>query len=77
MNDHQRIIEVLKRVSEKRLLLIDLTWELVNEKGEMDYQKVADRSQDLNLAVAEAQAYARSTAQAMKALAQLPARPVS
>mgnify|MGYP001616677401 CR=1 FL=1 len=67
------IMEVLASVPEKRLMLIDLANELcVN--GQLDYQQAAERGPEVNLAVAEANAYSRTTQDAIRALRDLPAR---
>lgn len=68
------VIAVLRRVPAKRLRLFELAAELLDERGEVDVDGAAARQPELNLAVAEAKAYARATQQAAEALRQLPAR---
>jgi len=74
MTDHDRVIKALAAVPEKNLLIVDLAGELTTEKGALDYELVTERLPDINLAVAEAQAYARATATAIHALTKIPAR---
>ena len=69
--DTGRVIQALEDVPEKRLKLIDLAWELLDEEGKIDYKKVVDRLPDINLAVAEADAYAGATETAINALRKL------
>ncbi len=73
-SDHERVLRALTTVPEKRLLIIDLATELTNKEGALDYEQVRERLPDINLAVAEAQVYAKATATAINALKQIPAR---
>jgi PRTRC genetic system protein C len=68
------IIGLLRRVPEKRLRVFELAAELLDARGEIDVDEAARREPEINLAVAEAQAYASATAQAVDALRRLPAR---
>ena len=74
MTDHDRVIKALATVPEKHLLIVDLAGELTTEKGALDYELVSERMPDINMAVAEARAYARATAHAVNALKSIPAR---
>ena len=74
MTDHDRVIKALATVPEKHLLIVDLAGELTTEKGTLDYELVNERMPDINMAVAEARAYARATANAINALKNIPAR---
>ena len=68
------VIAVLRRVPERRLRIVELAAELLGADGEVDADLAAERQPDINLAVAEARAYARTNQQAAEALRQLPAR---
>ncbi|MGD9894806.1 MAG: PRTRC system protein C [Dehalococcoidia bacterium] len=68
------VVAILRRVPAKRLRILDLVAELVDGEGELDIDAAAARQPELNLAVAEAKAYARATEQATEALRRLPAR---
>lgn len=70
----EKLVRALKKVPPKSLLLIELSNEVVDDKGELDFDKVIDKQRSINLAVVEAKAYAASTQVAIKALAGLPAR---
>lgn len=73
-NEHDRVIAALEATPEKTLLIVELTRELVGADGQIDHDRAAQRAPDVNLAVAEAEAYTRATARAIDALCQLPAR---
>lgn len=68
-----RVVRALRKVPEKRLLIIDLTNQLAR-KGELDMDALADRQPEVNLAVAEAKAYGQATSRAVEALKRLEAR---
>ena len=68
------LVPILRRVPEKRLRVFELAAELLDELGELDPDAVAARQPEVNLAIAEAEAYARATRQAVAALRQLPPR---
>ena len=65
------VVDVLRRVPEKRLAVFALAAELVGPDGELDVDAAAARQPEVNLATAEARAYARATEQAVRALRQL------
>lgn len=65
---------VLRRVPATHLAVFDLAAELLDPSGELDVDAAAARRPEINLAIAEAEAYARSTAQAVEALRRLPPR---
>lgn len=73
-DQHDRVIAALESTPEKRLRIIELTRELVGADGQIDHEKAAKRAPDVNLAVAEAEAYSRATSRAIDALRRLPAR---
>jgi PRTRC genetic system protein C len=68
------VVTVLRRVPAKRLRIFELAAELVDEHGEVDIDGAAARQPEINLAVAEARACARTTQQAAEALRRLPPR---
>lgn len=70
----ERIVKAVRKVREKHLLIIDIANEATKEDGELDYDLLADRQRDVNLAVAEARAYSRATEQAVNSLKGLMAR---
>lgn len=69
--NHQCVIEALRLVPEKRLRLIELVGELIDDAGELDIEKCVDKTPAINLAVAEAEAYSRATAAAVAALRRI------
>lgn len=74
VDDIQRVVAVLRTVPAKSLLIIELANQVILDGGEIDYDVLAARQNDVTLATAEAEAYARATAQATNTLAGLPAR---
>lgn len=77
MTDHDRVIEALKRVPEKELLIFALARELVGADGQLDFERTVEKTPEINLAVAEARAYSRATQKAVEALRQIPAKGLS
>jgi hypothetical protein len=74
--DNIVLINVLKTVPEKKLLIVDLSWQLIGDTGQIDYRKVIDRQKEVNLALAEAHAYANATTKAIHALFRIGDKPV-
>lgn len=72
--DSARIMNALRSVPEKHLLLIDLANELPGKRGKLEFEKFVDRQAELNLAIAEARAYGDATDSAVNALKTLKAR---
>lgn len=68
------VLAILRRVPEKRLRILELAAELLDPHGELDLDATAARQPEVNLAIAEAETYARSTRQAAEALRQLDPR---
>ena len=64
----QDLIEVLKTVPEKRLKLVELSWQVVKEDGGLDQNKLASLAQELELAIEEAQGYSAATEKALWSL---------
>jgi PRTRC genetic system protein C len=68
------VVAILRRVPEKRLRVFELAAELLDARGDLDVDEAARRQPEINLAVAEAKAYAAATQQASEALRRLPPR---
>lgn len=68
MSEHERVLAALATVPEKTLRIVELARELVGADGQLDTDKAAAMAPEVNLAVAEANAYTRATAQAILAL---------
>ena len=71
---NRTVVAILRRVPEKRLRVFELASELLDSRGQLDVDAAAARAPEVNLAMAEAQAYARATDLAVAALRRLPAR---
>jgi hypothetical protein len=69
-----RIVMALVKVSEKKLLIIELANTIPIVNGELDYRELADRQLAVNLAIAEAKVYGAHTLRAVDALVRLRAR---
>jgi PRTRC genetic system protein C len=68
------VVSIVRGVPAKHLAVFDLAAELVDARGELDVDAAGARRPEVNLAVAEAEAYARFTGQAVEALLRLPPR---
>lgn len=68
------VVRVLRSVPEKRLRVFELVDELRDQDGHLDLDAVGARQAEVNLALAEAKAYARHTAQAVDAVRRLAPR---
>jgi PRTRC genetic system protein C len=73
-SDGPDVVGILRRVPEKRLGVFELAAELLDADGELDVDAAAAGRPEINLATAEAQAYARATRQASEALRRVPPR---
>jgi PRTRC genetic system protein C len=65
------VVRMLRGVPEKRLRVLELVGELLDERGELDLDAVGAHQAEVNLALAEAKAHARHTAQAVDAVRRL------
>ena len=65
------LVRVLRSVPARRLRIIELAWELANEKGELDLEKATMRLDEVELAVQEASAYAQATRRVLRWLIEL------
>lgn len=64
----QSVVAVLRGVPETCLRVFDLAAELIDPDGELDIDRAGARQPEINLAIAEAGAYAHATRQAVEAL---------
>lgn len=69
-----RIIEVIKTVPEKKLLLIELANSIPIKNGMLDIPTLQARQQEINLAEAEAKSYGAHTIMAVDSLMRLKAK---
>ena len=69
--DQADIVTILRRVPAKQLAVFDLVSQLVDADGELDAEAAAARQPDVNLAIAEAETYARATCSAIEALRRI------
>ena len=67
----RNIVAILRGVPEKRLAVFDLAAQLTTGDGELNLDEAAAREPDIQLAIAEADAYARATQRAVQSLRQL------
>jgi len=70
----ERMVEILRKVPEKKLLLLDLANSIPIKHGLLDLNVMADKQREINLAIAEAKAYGSRTILAVDALVRLRAR---
>ena len=68
------VASVLRRVPPRRLAIFDLALVLLDEHARPNLDALAAQQPALNLAQAEAEAYARATQHATEAVRRLPAR---
>ena len=73
-NDIERLVEILRKVPEKRLLIIDLANSIPIKNGLLDLNVLKAKQRDINLAIAEAKAYGSRTILAVDALVRLRAK---
>jgi len=70
----EKVVIALKKVPEKKLLIIDLANSIPIKHGMLDIDVLAEKQREINLAVAEAKAYGTRTIMAVDALVSMPAR---
>ena len=66
--DIERVVAALKKVSEKRLLIIDLANRIPMKDGQLDYDAVTAIQPEVNMAIAEAKMYGAQTLMAIDSL---------
>jgi len=72
--DIERVVASLKKVPEKRLLMIDLANRIPMKDGQLDYDAVAAIQPEVNMAIAEAKMYGTQTLMAVDSLKRVIAR---
>ncbi|MFN8632922.1 MAG: PRTRC system protein C [Chloroflexota bacterium] len=72
--DEVDIVTILRRVPAKRLAVFDLAARLMDADGELDAEATAALQPEVNLAIAEAETYARATRSGVEALRRIPQR---
>ena len=72
-NDTELVIQALKKVPEKRLLISELVNMVSLKGGDLDHEELLELQPEVNLAVAEAKAYGGHTIKAVEALLRVPA----
>lgn len=72
--DIEKVVIALKKVPEKRLLIIDLANSIPIKHGMLDIDVLTEKQRDINLAVAEAKAYGTRTIMAVDALVSMRAK---
>ena len=70
----EKVVIALKKVPEKKLLIIDLANSTPIKHGMLDIDVLAEKQREINLAVAEAKAYGTRTIMAVDALVSMRAR---
>ena len=66
-----RVVTALLKVPEKKLLIIEIAITIPIVNGELDYNELANRQLDINLAIAEAKVYGSHTLLAVDSLVRL------
>ncbi len=72
--DIERVVATLKKVPEKRLLIIDLANRIPMKDGQLDYDAVTAIQPEVNMAIAEAKMYGAQTLMAVDSLKRVIAR---
>lgn len=68
------VVTILRQVPEKRLGILALAAELLDQQGELDLDAAVGQQAEITLAIAEAETYARANRRAAEAIRQLPPR---
>jgi len=68
------VVNILKTVKPKKLLIIELANSIKLVNGEFDYQELTNRQLEVNLAIDEAKIYGSHTLQAVDSLSRLKAK---
>ena len=72
--DIERVVAALKKVPEKRLLIIDLANRIPMKDGQLDYDAVTAIQPEVNMAIAEAKMYGTQTLMAVDSLKRVMAQ---
>lgn len=70
-NEIEQIVQALKKVPEKHLLIIDLANSIPIKHGMLDIDVMAKKQRELNLAIVEAKAYGAHTLMAVDAIVRM------
>ena len=73
--DIEKVVNALKKVPEKHLMIIELANRIPLKGGDLDPTVLADMTPEINLATAEAVAYGGQTIQAIDALVRVSGQP--
>jgi len=65
------LVRVLRTVPAKRLRLVEMAWELADDRGQLDVEKAAMRADEVQGAVHEASAYVQATRRVLGWLTEL------
>jgi|GEM_PF-1117497 hypothetical protein len=68
------VVNTLRTVKPKKLLIIELANSIKRVNGEFDYQELTNRQLEVNLAIDEAKIYGGHTLQAVDSLVRLRAK---
>ncbi len=74
LGDIEKVVAALKKVPEKRLLIIDLANRIPMKDGQLDYDAVTSIQPEVNMAIAEAKMYGTQTLMAVDSLKRVIAR---
>jgi len=69
--DIEKVVNILKKVPAKRLLIIDLANSIPIKHGMLDIDVLAAKQPEINLAIAEAKTYGAYTILAVEALIRI------
>ena len=69
-----RVVTALRKVPEKKLLIIEIVNTIPIVNGELDYDELANKQLEINLAIVEAKVYGSHTLMAVDSLVRLRAR---
>ena len=72
--DIERVVAALKKVPEKRLLIIDLANRIPMKDGQLDYDAVTAIQPEVNMAITEAKMYGTQTLMAVDSLKRVMAQ---
>ncbi len=67
----QTLIDALKQAPPTCLKLLDLTWQVMGKDGELDPEKCAFFSKEIEVAIQESRAYAKGTEEIVWSLRRL------
>jgi hypothetical protein len=71
MITQERLLELLQELPAIHLELLDLTWKLAGENGELDPQKISFHYTEMEKAIGEAESYTKATKEMVQCLTNL------